>query len=183
MPLVIERNFKSLLEIQNIFCVGNLRLTNSGSHRCRREDVGSRFSNQVSQSALRSRQLIKRINACFAIKPEQATKPHSLAFPFEIRNDQSTVTLEFASGSRSRHRFHHHINQARSLSVLQHARLRKSLRARQHRCKTTPMQDNTDATQHRCNTTPTQHNTDATHQQCSSLDGFREESVHTARAC
>jgi hypothetical protein len=133
----------SLSEISNrcwksriFFCVGNLRLTNSGSHRCRREDVGSRFSNQVAQSAMRSRRLMTRINASLAIDLEQATEPHSLASAFEIQNDQSTVTPEFASGSKPRHRFLRDINQARSLSVLQHARLRKSLRAKHQRCKT-----------------------------------------------
>jgi hypothetical protein len=157
--------------------VVNLRLTNSGSHRCRREDVGSRFSNQVTQSALRSRRLMTRINASLAIDLEQATEPHSLASAFEIQNDQSTVTPEFASGSRPRHRFLRDIKKERSLSVLQHAKAPRSRSKRNQRGKIQRGKIQ------RGKTSARQNISNAKHQRSGPLDSFRKESAHTARAC
>jgi hypothetical protein len=175
--------------------------------------VGSRFSNQVTQSALRSRRLMTRINASLAIDLEQATEPHSLASAFEIQNDQSTVTPEFASGSRPRHRFLRDIKKERSLSVLQHAKAPRSRskrnqrgkiqrgkiqrgkiqrgkiqrgkiqRGKIQRGKTSARQNISEAKHQRGKTSARQNISNAKHQRSGPLDSFRKESAHTARAC
>jgi hypothetical protein len=115
---------------------------------------------------------MKRINACFAIKLEQATEPHGLAYAFEIQNCLSTATPEFASGSESRQRFLRDINEARSLSVCSsegeapRSRLKQNISRAEHQQSRTSAKQNISKAEHQQSRTSAKQNiSKAGHQQ------------------